>query len=92
LWLPLLAPRWGKVHRDAEMTQAAWEHLLADYLRPERPSLLACYKRVLAHAEQYHWQVPSYDAVVRRVNHPGLKAGACPCTTQPGIPDAVPGL
>jgi transposase InsO family protein len=67
LWLPLLAPRWGKVHRDAEMTQAAWEHLLADYLRRERPSLLACYKRVLAHAEQYHWQVPSYDAVVRRV-------------------------
>lgn len=67
LWLPLLAPRWGKVHRDAEMTQAAWQHLLADYLRPEGPSLLACYKRVLAHAEKYHWQVPSYDVVLRRV-------------------------
>lgn len=67
LWLPLLAPRWGNVHRDAEMTQAAWQHLLADYLRPERPSLLACYKRVLAHAEKYHWQVPSYDAVARRM-------------------------
>jgi transposase InsO family protein len=66
-WLPLLAPRWGQVHRDAPMTQAAWQHLLADYLRPERPSLLACYKRVLAHAEKYQWQVPSYDAVARRV-------------------------
>jgi putative transposase len=67
LWLPLLAPRWGKVHRDAPMTETAWQHLLADYLRPEGPSLLACYKRVLAHAEQYQWQVPSYDAVARRV-------------------------
>jgi putative transposase len=66
-WLPLLAPRWGQVHRDAPMTQAAWQHLLADYLRPEGPSLLACYKRVLAHAGRFDWQVPSYDAVARRV-------------------------
>jgi Cu(I)/Ag(I) efflux system membrane fusion protein len=26
------------------------------------------------------------------VNYPGLKSGACPCTTQPGVPDAVPRL
>jgi len=30
--------------------------------------------------------------ILRHVNHPGLKAEACPCTRQPGIPGTVPRL
>jgi hypothetical protein len=29
------------------------------------------------------------ERVQSLVNYPGLKSGACPCTTQPGVADAV---
>jgi putative transposase len=68
LWLPLLAPRWGKVHRDAPMTETAWQHLLADLPAPGGgrvcwPATSGCWRM----RSKYQWQVPSYDAVARRV-------------------------
>ncbi|WP_162860582.1 transposase domain-containing protein [Pseudothauera hydrothermalis] len=67
-WPALLAPRWGvQPQREAEISGPAWDAILKDYLRPEKPALTAVYRRVKAAAARHGWAMPSYDSVARRI-------------------------
>ena len=46
----------------------AWEFLKADYLRPEKPSFLACYRRLERTAKAQSWTVPSERTLLRRMD------------------------
>lgn len=43
--LPLLAPQRKGGGKTAEVDDGAWQYLLSDYLRPERPTFASCYWR-----------------------------------------------
>lgn len=43
--LPLLAPRRKGGGKAAEVDAGAWQFLMSDYLRPERPTFASCYWR-----------------------------------------------
>lgn len=66
-YLPLLAPRWAGRAEEARIDPSAWDALLADYLRPEQPALLACYRRLRDAALRHGWRLPSYATIARRV-------------------------
>lgn len=70
-WLPALAPHHaedGTADRKfAACHEMAWNALKADYLRPERPSFSACYRRVIAAAKTHGWTpIPTERALRRR--------------------------
>lgn len=44
--LPHLAPRRGGGGAEAEIDAGAWQFIISDYLRPERPSWTSCYRRL----------------------------------------------
>ncbi|VEG82967.1 transposase [[Haemophilus] ducreyi] len=61
-WLAVLLTRSGKTakeHLKAEFDLEAWDVFLADYLRPEKPTLAACYERLKRSAQEMGWQIPS---------------------------------
>lgn len=66
-WLPALAPLWSGGDASAETSPEAWEFLKADYLRLERPTFTACYRRLQDVAKQTGWHVPSERTLVRRM-------------------------
>ena len=66
-WLPLLAPHHPGRPGKTEITEAAWQHFLADYLRLERPTLSACWQRVADIANAEGWTWPTMSTVARRV-------------------------
>jgi putative transposase len=45
--LPALAPRRKGGGKEADVDAGAWQQLLGDYLRPERPTFSSCYMRTL---------------------------------------------
>lgn len=45
--LPALAPRRKGGGKEADVDAGAWEQLLGDYLRPERPTFSSCYMRTV---------------------------------------------
>lgn len=51
----------------AKFTPAAWQFLLTDYLRLERPSLAACYQRLLRAAGEKGWDVPPERTVYHHI-------------------------
>lgn len=70
-WLAALAPSYNRVESQfAECHEDAWETLKSDYLRPERPSFSACYRRVVKLAKSKKWSpIPSERALRRRFDH-----------------------
>lgn len=65
-YAPVLAPvRVGRSR--SEVPEELWQVIKADYLRPEQPALLACYRRAAAVAAERGWPVPSYHTIQRRV-------------------------
>ncbi|UGQ20427.1 transposase domain-containing protein [Brucella anthropi] len=68
-WLPALAPASTASKQPSACSQEAWEFLTADYLRPERPSFSACYRRMVKVAKKNKWTpVPSERALRRRLD------------------------
>lgn len=66
--LPYLAPRHGGGRAQAEVDAVAWQMLMSDYLRPEKPSWEACYRRMVEdYAEPNGITVPSSKALLRRL-------------------------
>ena len=66
-WLAFLAPRHAAQDgARVEMTQEAWDFIAADYLRPERPTIAACYRRLVRAAGTHGWAVPSEKTVARK--------------------------
>lgn len=66
-WLPFLSPQHKGPGRCAEMPDAAWELFKADYLRPEQPTALSCYRRLERQAAEHGWSLPHVRAFTRRV-------------------------
>ncbi len=66
-WLPMLAPSHGGGQQTANGTLEAWSIYKSDYLRPERPSATACYRRLQQAAAQNDWQLPSLKTLTRRL-------------------------
>lgn len=67
-WLPRLAPRHaGAVERTACEAEA-WDMLRADYLRPERPTFDACFRRLERVAATRGWTLPSERTLRRRID------------------------
>ena len=67
-WLPALAPQWSGGETSAECSAEAWAFIRADYLRPEKPSLAACYGRLKRTAEAQGWTIPSERTLARRID------------------------
>ncbi|MBP1844787.1 transposase InsO family protein [Rhizobium petrolearium] len=69
-WLAALAPTYRKEGTWAECHADAWEALKSDYLRPEKPTFSACYRRVAKLAKKRKWlPIPSERALRRRFDH-----------------------
>lgn len=66
-WLPALAPRQAGAGREADCSPDAWAFIRADYLRPERPAFLGCYRRLQAAAVEHCWTVPAGRTLERRL-------------------------
>lgn len=78
-WLAALAPSTGVVAVFGDVTAVchpdAWELLKSDYLRPERPSFSACYRRMFAAAKREGWApVPTERSLRRRFDREVSKA------------------
>lgn len=70
LWQAVLVSGSGKSAKPgkkAHITEEAWDTFLADYLRPEKPDLRACYRRTALLAEEYGWQIASFKTFQRRL-------------------------
>ena len=70
-WLAALAPRYVRAESQfAECHEDAWETLKSDYLRPERPTFSACYRRVVKLAKSKKWApIPTERSLRRRFEH-----------------------
>lgn len=69
-WQALLIKKTGKQakpNQKAFIEQEAWDVFLADYLRPEQPTLNACYRRTLTIAKQMGWEMASKGTFQRRL-------------------------
>lgn len=67
-WLAALAPQYKTRATEKTIHPDAWAHLKTDYLRPEKPTLAACYRRMKEAAKAQGWSpVPSLRTVRRWV-------------------------
>lgn len=69
-WAVALIDHRGGNRRDgkrAAFDDAAWQFLLADYLRPEQPAFRKCYERLALTAAEHGWRIPSYSSAYRRM-------------------------
>ena len=66
-WLYALAPRHVGCSTTAEIDADAWDAFKADYLRPERPSLSACYERLKRIESERGWILPSIATFKRKI-------------------------
>lgn len=66
--LAALAPEWKATASFADCHKLAWEALLSDWLRPEKPGFSASYRRMRKIASANGWlPIPSERALRRRV-------------------------
>lgn len=68
-WLPSLAPQYKGGGKEAEIDAEAWRILKTDYLRPEKPSFAACYKRLVEdYAQPKGIALPNAKTLKRRLD------------------------
>ena len=67
-WHMVLTGRCAGRQKSVEISEDAWEYIVADYMRPEAPAMTAVYDRAL---EQF--ELPPYKTVLRRVQEMPLK-------------------
>ncbi len=67
-WLAALAPSFAATAQRSDCDPRAWEYFVSDYLRPEKPSMTSCYRRMKKVASKEGWSpVPSDRTLRRRV-------------------------
>lgn len=67
-WLPALASKSKASATRNDCHADAWNFVLSDYLRPEKPSFTSCYRRLLKAAKKQGWTpVPSERSLRRRM-------------------------
>lgn len=67
-WIPLLVDSRGGKKPPSEISPEAWDYILADYLRRERPTFQSCYERLQRAARQHGWAVPSLKTLKRKLD------------------------
>lgn len=67
-YAPALAPRYTGGQESAEISPDAWEYIKADWLRPEKPTVAAVYRRAKSIASEKGWVLPSKATIERRLN------------------------
>lgn len=67
-WLAALAPAYRPTAQQADCHPDAWDVLVSDYLRPEKPSFSACARRMRNVARERGWEpIPSDRSLRRRI-------------------------
>jgi len=71
-WMAVLLGQYGKSietrrKKEADCDQEAWDFLLADFLRPERPALRTVYARLREAAKAHDWTIPSLSSIRRKL-------------------------
>ncbi|MBX9594402.1 MAG: hypothetical protein K2X46_08570, partial [Roseomonas sp.] len=66
-WRYWLAPRHVGRQDSAEISTQAWDALVSDYLRPEKPDFTRCARRLRATAKEQGWTLPSDRTLYRRL-------------------------
>lgn len=67
-WLAALAPSYKNTNSLADCHPLVWNAITADWLRPEKPSLSSCYRRIRKVASKNGWlPIPSEPAIRRRI-------------------------
>lgn len=66
-WLYLLFGAHAGGAREVEIPTVAWQMLVADYLRPERPSIASCLRRLERAAQKEGWELPHPRTIERRL-------------------------
>lgn len=67
-WLPYLAPKHSGRSAVREIDPNVMDWIRSDYLRPERPTMKSCYRRLKAVAEKEGWPLPNERTVQRRID------------------------
>jgi putative transposase len=65
--LPRLAPRRQGGGAEAEIDDRAWQFFKSDYLRPERPTMSSCYRRLESFAAASAIQLPHLKTLQRKL-------------------------
>lgn len=65
-WLAALAPDWKGGTARVDCDETAWDVLVSDYLRPERPSFSSCYRRMSSAAKRHGWAPVPPERTLRR--------------------------
>lgn len=68
-WLAAMVPQYQGRVVEAAFDDAAWDMIRADYLRPEKPTISACYHRLERAASEHGWSIPSIKTVTRKLQH-----------------------
>ena len=63
-----LAPHYAGRTASVECNPDAWEFLKADWLRLERPTFDACFRRLERAAKEHGWAIPSARTLQRRLD------------------------
>jgi len=66
-WLPALAPRRKGGGVDAQIDAELWTLFKSDYLRPEKPTFAACYRRVEGIAKVHGIPIPNVKTFQRKL-------------------------
>ncbi|MXV35804.1 MULTISPECIES: transposase domain-containing protein [unclassified Saccharibacter] len=67
-WLAYLLPaRTGPKAVQARFSEEAWDFVRSDWLRPEKPTISACYRRLQRAANEHGWTIPSEKTIARRL-------------------------
>lgn len=68
-WLAYLVPgRAGPKSIRSACSEEAWDYIKSDWLRPEKPTVSACYRRLRQVAGDRGWTIPSEKTVSRWLN------------------------
>lgn len=68
-WLAYLVPgRCGPKGSRSSCSEEAWEFIKGDWLRPEKPTVSACYRRLNMAAIEHGWTIPSEKTLSRWLN------------------------
>lgn len=68
-WLLALTPASTASKQYAACHPAAWDYLISDYLRPQRPSFSSSYQRLVKIAIHHNWTpIPSERSLRRRLH------------------------
>tara|TARA_R110000868_G_scaffold31325_2_gene114843 strand:- start:31901 stop:34039 length:2139 start_codon:yes stop_codon:yes gene_type:complete len=66
-WLPYLAPKHTGRTKVEDIDPRVMDWVRSDYLRPERPTMTSCYRRMSQVAKDQNWPIPSKRTVERRI-------------------------